>query len=229
MSDHSRRNELIAGALADDLDEGETAELRALAVRDPSVDDEIRALRDTVDMLSPAAGLNWTDPEPSELLRRRIARIERPAPPRWTTVAAAAAGIAIGVGAVLGVQSVGAGSDPAVIAQETVGPPGELGSFETVDFTESAPGVSVDGGLVAHTWGTETVLEITGVPVNEAFEVVLLGRSGETLPSSGTFLGSVVPIDCRMNAAVLRPEVVGIEIRAAAGRVMASASVPTVS
>ncbi|MBY6539734.1 hypothetical protein HQ325_13735 [Rhodococcus sp. BP-349] len=228
---HPRREELIAAAVADDLTDAERRELRALEADDPSVADEIRELRGTAGALGAAAGLTWDDAEPGDLLRRRIVRPSGRGRGRLTTAAAAVAGIAVGVAAVLGAQAVdvgdGASDGGAIAAPEVEGPPGELGAFETVDFTETAPDVSVDGGVVAHTWGTETVLEMEGVPRNAAFEVVLVDRAGADR-SSGSFLGSAVTIDCRMNAAVLRPDVAEIEIRAAGGDLLARAALPTV-
>ncbi|KIQ18339.1 hypothetical protein [Rhodococcus sp. MEB064] len=226
---HPRREELIAAAVADDLDDSEKEELRALVAAEPTVADEIRDMRETVASLSPAAGLVWEDDHPGDLLRRRVVRPS--ARPRRATVVAVAAGIAVGVAGVFGVQSVvgesGTSADLTVAAPEVEGAPGELGAFEAIDFTASSPGVSVDGGLVAHTWGTETVLDMHGVPVDEAFEVVLVDRTGADR-SSGSFLGSSVTIDCRMNAAVLRPDVAEIEIRAAGGDLLARAALPTV-
>ncbi|KQU04130.1 hypothetical protein ASG56_12025 [Rhodococcus sp. Leaf7] len=226
---HPRREELIAAAVADDLDDSEKEELRALVAAEPTVADEIRDMRETVASLSPAAGLVWEDDHPGDLLRRRVVRSS--ARPRRATVVAVAAGIAVGVAGVFGVQSVvgesGTSADLTVAAPEVEGAPGELGAFEAIDFTASSPGVSVDGGLVAHTWGTETVLDMHGVPVDEAFEVVLVDRTGADR-SSGSFLGSSVTIDCRMNAAVLRPDVAEIEIRAAGGDLLARAALPTV-
>ena len=226
----SRREELIAAAVTDDLTDTERHELDALQADDPSVTDEIRELRGTAASLSPAAGLVWDDAEPGDLLRRRIVRPSGRV--GLTTVAATVAGIAVGVAAVLGVQTIGAErgetrADSTIAAPEVEGPPGELGAFETVDFIAEEPDVSVDGGLVAHTWGTETVLEMQGVPLNAAFEVVLVDRAGADR-SSGSFLGSAVTIDCRMNAAVLRPDVAEIEIRTSRGGLLARAALPSV-
>ncbi|MBM7416134.1 MULTISPECIES: hypothetical protein [Nocardiaceae] len=227
---HPRREELIAAAAADDLTDAERRELHALEAEDASIAAEVRTMRETATSLGSAAGLTWVDAEPGDLLRRRIVRPS--ARGRLVPAAAAVAGIAVGVAAVLGVQTVGTRgdatpADSAIAVAESAGPPGELGAFETVDFTETALDVSVDGGLVAHTWGTETVLEMQGVPQNAAFEVVLVDRAGADR-SSGSFLGSAVTIDCRMNAAVLRPDVAEIEIRAAGGGILARAALPTV-
>ncbi|WP_432245208.1 hypothetical protein ACRB8A_17350 [Arthrobacter sp. G.S.26] len=107
------------------------------------------------------------------------------------------------------------------------GPPGTLGAIEGVQLSGSPAGTSFDASLVAHTWGTETVLAIDGLPVGESFEVVLVRTDGREL-DSGTFLGAAQTVTCRMNAAVLRGDVAALQIRNAAGTVVASSNLPRV-
>ncbi|MBO0598827.1 hypothetical protein I2485_09225, partial [Nesterenkonia sp. E16_7] len=147
---------------------------------------------------------------------------------------ALAACVAIGVVGTLGVQTVLDSDDAApgapadgLVAEEPLGPPGELGAQEPVSFSDPGAGVEVDGALVAHTWGTETVLEIDGLTPGEAFTVVLVGADGEEI-ESGSFLGSEVPVDCRMNGAVLREDVQRLEIRDDAGQAITAAALPEV-
>jgi len=108
------------------------------------------------------------------------------------------------------------------------GPAGTLGAVEHVDFVGQPAGVDLDGDLVAHTWGTETVLSVDGLPTGSAFTVVVVGGDGREY-ESGAFLGSDVRVDCRLNAAVLRSDVASVEIRAADGHDIAVASVPPVA
>ncbi|MBD8141686.1 hypothetical protein IFT36_14140 [Frigoribacterium sp. CFBP 13605] len=133
---------------------------------------------------------------------------------------AAAACLAIGAG----------GGVLLAMPRDTVvaGPAGTLGAVEHVDFVGQPAGVDLDGDLVAHTWGTETVLSIDGLPTGSAFTVVVVGGDGREY-ESGAFLGSDVRVDCRLNAAVLRPDVASVEIRAADGHDIAVASVPPVA
>lgn len=107
------------------------------------------------------------------------------------------------------------------------GPPGTLGAVEPVAFSGLPDGTEMTASLVAHTWGTETVLEIDGLRVGDTFEVVLTRDDGEELVS-GTFLGSTRTVLCSMNAAVLRENVTELEIRDDGGAVVASAAVPDV-
>ena len=241
-----RRAELIAAQVAGDLTEDERAELRKMADADPSIERDIEDFRRIVGRVSDASPyLPWDEARPSESLRRRVISIpggaaipgdaaipggaaiptaadsRRPVRGRPVLLAAAAtvAGIAVGAGIVLGV-------DAASVSEPVTGPPGTLGAYEEVAFTGIPSGIEIEGGLVAHTWGTETILEMNGVPSNGTYEVLVLAQSGAQL-TSGTFLGSTVTIDCRMNAAILRSEVSGIEIRTGDGSVLATAEVPT--
>ena len=94
-------------------------------------------------------------------------------------------------------------------------------------FAGAPAGVDVEGDVVAHTWGTETVLSIDGLPAGDAFTVVVVdARGGEH--ASGSMLGSAVRIDCRLNADVLRADAASVEIRDAAGDRVAVAELPPV-
>lgn len=223
MSTHeNRRAELIAAAVAGDLTGAGEEELAAISAADPGIDIEIAELRIIVGRLSDAPPrLPWDDIEPSAGLERRVlsstvAPVRRRARRKTWAAAAAVAAVAVGAGAVLGFE--------AVMERPVTGPPGTLGAFEQIAFTGAPSGVEIEGGLVAHTWGTETVLEMDGIPGGRVYEVVVLEQSGAA-SSSGTFLGSSVTIECRMNAAVLREDVGSIEIRAEDGSVLATAGV----
>ncbi|QII05201.1 hypothetical protein BH93_07260 [Rhodococcoides fascians A25f] len=237
-----RRAELIAAAVADDLDATETAELRELAASDPTVDTdiaELRALTETLGSRGPTGP--WLESPTSPELRERVMGTtgdsvwrsprEQDAPRfggrrRSAALVAAAAlvGLVVGSGVVLGVDAFR--PKPAEPSAAITGPPGTLGAYEQVAFTTSVPNVDIEGGLVAHTWGTETVLDMDGISDRGPYEVVLVDRSGTEL-TSGTFLGSDVTIECRMNAAVLRGDVTEIEIRSSDGSVLASSQLPT--
>ncbi|WP_423922777.1 hypothetical protein ACPEEZ_03415 [Frigoribacterium sp. 2-23] len=135
----------------------------------------------------------------------------------WLLAVGAAACVALGLGA--GVLL--ATPRDTVVA----GPPGTLGATEHVDFSGAPSGVDVDGDVVAHTWGTETVLTVDGLAAGDEFSVVVVTDSGQEF-SSGTFLGADTIVDCRLNAAVLREEVVKVEVRDAAGTDIAVAELP---
>lgn len=108
------------------------------------------------------------------------------------------------------------------------GPPGTFGAVEEIDFTGEPEGSRVNASLVAHTWGTETVLELDGLEIGETFEVVLVSATGAQIPS-GTFIGAEATVLCRMNAAVLREDVVQVRIVSADESVNLVAELPAVS
>jgi hypothetical protein len=245
MSDarDARRALLVSGAVNGELDAAERDELDALRRVDPTVDEEIRELSDVLSQTT-AAVPSWDGSTPSGSLRDRILAVQddSDAAPVATSAAAAAnptgatdatvtpirrrpwllamgaaACVAIGAGSVLLTQ-------PTVPSPPT-GPPGTLGAVEQISFSGEPSGVTIDGALVAHTWGTETILNITGLTEANPYDVVLVTTSGDAL-DSGSFLGSTVAIDCEMNAAVLRESVASVEVQDASGTVVARADLP---
>jgi hypothetical protein len=224
-----RRAELIAAAATWDLTAAEATELERLTVADPSVRDEVLELRATIARTTGALD-GWDDSALPAGLRDRVLAIESPAAPvtplrprRTLLVGLAAACLVVGAGVGAAVSGL---VDPSPQPQAT-GAPGVLGALEHIDFTGEPGGVAIDGSLVAHTWGTETVLEIAGLPAGDSYSVVLVGSDGVRF-DSGSFVGSAVTIDCRMNAAVLRPEVASVAIEDVAGHVVATAALPAV-
>lgn len=226
-----RRAELISAALAGELTPEEGAELDGLRADDPTIDAEFALLAGVTEALS--AVDRWDDAEPSAALAARIAAMDdgraaeapvapiRPSRRRMRPLllavgAAACVGVGFGGGLLLS-------APPSVVE----GPPGTLGALEEVAFDGAPESVDIDGALVAHTWGTETVLTVEGLATGAAFTVVVVGEDGEEF-ESGTFLGSSVPIDCRLNAAVLREDVAAVAIRSVDGGQIALAEVPAI-
>lgn len=146
---------------------------------------------------------------------------------RWRTRAvafAAAAGLVVGVG---GGEVVSRLTAPEEAAPVT-GPPGTLGAVEALTVGGVPEGSEVEASFVAHTWGTETMLEIDGLERGETYEVVLIDRDG-TVFESGTFIATPQRVVCRMNAAVLREDVGTLEIRDADGDLTLRAQAPAVT
>ncbi|NQX15668.1 hypothetical protein [Rathayibacter sp. VKM Ac-2857] len=233
-----RREELIAAALAGELSAEEAAELDRLRADDPSVDEELTSFGA---VLSGLGGVGrWEEPEPSADLRARVAALAGPAltavpsaqgeevrhasarPARGRRIAlavtAAAACVALGAFGGLALQALG--------DRPPAGGPGTLGAVEPIAFAEDSA-LEIDAELVAHTWGTETILRGSGFAVGESYEVVLVTETGVRLPS-GSFLGSEASLDCAMNAAVLRASVASIEITDESGGAVAVAELPVV-
>lgn len=221
--DQDRLAELLGAAAAGDLTEAEAAELDARAAADPAVE---RERRETLEA-SALVGSSWwrRDEPPADLEHAVVAATigsRRPTPwrSRFGLAAAAVALVAVG--------SVGTVVVDAVTGGPPEGPPGTLGAHEPVTFESSSDGAQVGAELVAHTWGTEAVLEVEGLEEGTSYQVVFLDEEGRQR-SAGAFLGSAVPIDCRVNAAVLREDVRELLITTADGQVVRTADLPTVA
>lgn len=252
MNAPSRREELIAAALADDLNPQERREFEQASADDPTIAHDLQELQETAERLD-RAGLSWQEQEPPPDLADRVLAATAgttadgtgttdadtdstttddtgshssaaPAPShrgrRSIVFGLAAAGLVAvgGVGGALGGELLDAPPE---------GPPGTLGALEEVTFSQPPAGISIAGALVAHTWGTETVLEMDGFEIGESFEVILVSGGGQEF-SSGTFLGAEETVTCRMNAAVLREDVSELQIRDTGGSVVVASQVPEV-
>lgn len=242
--------ELIAAAAAGELSADEAAELDALRRVHPGIDAEIADLSALVVRMD-AAEVTWSDVAPEPSLRDRIVTgvaaeeqatphmpadapadapaparapapraITRRRPARWVSAVVGAAAC-VGVGVALGLVV------PAALSTTASGPPGTLGAVEHIDVRDEQAGTAIDADLVAHTWGTEAVLDATGLDVGATYSIVFVGTDGSEF-SAGEMLGSPVEIHCRVNAAVLREDVARLEIRDASGASVAAAEVPTV-
>jgi hypothetical protein len=243
-----RAAELMGGALAGELTVAERAELAALIEADPALGVELEQLGATVTDLGRGVD-GWREESPSEELRDRVlaatagpaaragivsadsapagstpGQQHRPRAPRrrsfWVPAACFAGGVLV--------AATGFVVAPGLQDGPPQGPPGTLGAVEDVALDGgpgSVAGARIDASLVAHTWGTETVLEIEGLPVGEGYDVVLIGADGQEY-DSGSFLASAVTIDCRMNAAVMRSDVERLEIRQDDGAVVTAATLP---
>lgn len=247
-----RRAELMAAALADDLSSAERLEFERMAEADPAVRHELGEMRALTDSLTRGVP-DWLEGEPSPSLRDRVAGhaptgseqpVEVTSHPEMGVAAHPSARrrprsversrphptrrrlqlMLGGAGCVVAGAAIAAAVNGIATAPPS-GPPGTLGAVEEVDFRAEPPEVRIEGSLVAHTWGTETVMEIDGLPAEELYSLVLLSENGTEF-DSGTFFGSDVRIECRMNAAVMRHEVVRVEIRDADGDVITAADLP---
>jgi len=95
---------------------------------------------------------------------------------------------------------------------------------EPITFALVPPGVDADASLIAHTWGTEVELVVTGLPAGARYTVQFIGPDGTPVPA-GTFIGvSGRPVVCRMNAALLRDEARELVVRGAGGGVVMRAA-----
>lgn len=115
-----------------------------------------------------------------------------------------AGGIAAGVGGIAGYV----GRD---LTDESpppeAGPPIEDVAFDTPD------GVSVEAGLINHTWGTELLLDVSGLRGGTTYDVVYRTTGGAEVAAGSLLAVSDVLMKCRFNAAPVRADVRGIEVR----------------
>ncbi len=138
-------------------------------------------------------------------------------------VLAAAASLLVGVGGGFGLART-LDQPPAAVT----GPPGTLGASEAVAFTELPDGVTLTASVVAHTWGTETVLQqLTGLETGATYSVVLVDDDG-TEVHAGSFVASVEPVDCSLTGSALREDVMEVSVRTIEGAEVIRAPLPPV-
>jgi len=158
------------------------------------------------DLAEAAAALGEADPariddhtEPPPELEQRILSAARRRTPRWTPLAAAAACLALLVGGFVVIT----GDDPPPVPRES--------------FTFAAPpeGLEVlQADLIAHTWGTEVEFVVDGWRDDVTYTVAFVDQEGNRV-DAGSFIGVADrPVNCRMNAALLREDATGLVILA---------------
>ncbi|MFK5585005.1 hypothetical protein [Serinicoccus sp. LYQ131] len=268
MDAEQRRAELVLAAAEGTLDDAGRALLDELRAQDPGVDEEVVALRATLDRirrpgagwdesamdLVPDAGLLDTvlartegedvdggekdngdgddDAKDQDDARLRLVRPpQEPSQPRQDRPPQPGRrGLLLGLAAAGLVATGAVGSDVLRRARPDTptGPPGTLGALEPLSMSATGTGARIEAGLIAHTWGTETVLVVDGADPGARYELVLLTADGTRVPSGG-FVGTAAPLDCEMNAAVLREDATEIRILGPDGTTWTRAALPAVS
>lgn len=112
--------------------------------------------------------------------------------------------------ALIAIFAVGVGVGWAVFRAPAAAP------TEPVAFANQAAGVTADGVLIAHTWGTEANLVITGLRQDERYDVVFVAADGSEV-DGGTFIGISGRLVCKVNAAVLREDVTLLRVTDSTG------------
>ena len=107
-------------------------------------------------------------------------------------------------------------------APPAAGPP-----TEEVTFSGAAAEVTT-AALINHTWGTELLLDLSGLTAGTTYDVVY-----ETVDSGEVTAGSLLAVadvvmKCRFNAAPLRADVAAIDLREAGGESVLRAVLPSV-
>ena len=97
---------------------------------------------------------------------------------------------------------------------------------EPLAFSEVAGGVDAEGSLIPHTWGTEANLLIEGLDDGRNYRAAFTKSDGAEVPA-GTFIGTEAqPVDCNLNAAVLRENATQLEVRTMEGELIFRADLP---
>jgi len=239
MPDHERED-LVLAAAEGRLDDAQRQRLDRLRAGDPTVEEEVAELRAVLQSLQELDG--WDEPALEQVPSVTVLRQAEEQIAAESGDRRAAAGHAHGHGgsaprrrALLGIAAAGLVATGAVGSdlvrrlrpEEREGAPGTLGALERVQGVEQASGTEVRIGLIAHTWGTETVLEVAGTEPGVAYDVVLVDRAGGRT-GSGSFLGTVEALDCEMNAAILREDVAEVLLLTQDGQTWARAQLPAV-
>src|ERR671911_2940431 len=177
---HHRYREQIGAFLLGKLDGVELTAMQTHLNSCPVCQAEVRELEPVVAALADAAPDRIEeDPRPpGDLEELTLAPIlgeihsarRRRRRSRWSTLAAAAiCVVVIGLAGFVGLL------EPAVAL------------VEPVPFSV-APGMEVEGHLIAHAWGTEIRLVVSGLRDGQTHRVTLVSKDGERV-NAGTFIG----------------------------------------
>jgi hypothetical protein len=221
--EHHPYREQVGAFLLGKLDEGERTDMQTHLSGCPVCQAEVRELEPVVAALADAAPDRIDDDplppgdleeltlapilEEIHFARRRSARRRRRRF-QWSALAAAAiCVVVVGLAGFVGLL------EPAVAL------------VEPVPFSV-APGMEVEGHLIAHAWGTEIRLVVSGMRDGQTYKVTLVSEDGERV-NSGTFIGiGDKPLSCTFTAALLRKEVNRLEVRTAGGELVSFAKLP---
>jgi anti-sigma factor RsiW len=183
---------------------------RALADADPGIF-ENEAPRPPADLLDRTLAQVEREREQSRDSARVRQRVHRRRRVRRATAIAAAAAVVVAVGLFAVLPQI----------QELRGPP-----QEQLAISAPADGVQVEGSLIAHTWGTEANLVIEGLDDGQRYQVAFTREDGTTAPA-GTFIGTEAqPVNCNLNAAVLREDATRLQVNTMDGELVAEADLP---
>lgn len=151
--------------------------------------DRIAALRAQVEARARATSDGATDPATVVEMA--------PLPRRSRRRDVLVGGIAASIGAALGVGG-------ALVVGEDEGDEGP--PTEPITFAGAPAGVSTDAALINHTWGTELLLDIEGLPADRDYQVIFAGTDGRpALAGSFRSVADTLMV-CRFNSAVLRAD-----------------------
>lgn len=157
--------------------------------------------------------------DPSRLAAiRALAQATATGSPVAPMVASRRSLLRMGVAAAGGIAAGAAGF--AIVSRDwdddPAGPPMEAASVRPVD------GVQASANLINHTWGTEVLLDVSGLEPGAAYTMDLMAADGRRV-SAGGFVGADGVMKCRNNGAVLRADLQGFAVTGPGGTEVLSA------
>lgn len=200
-----RWRELLGAYLLGQLEPEEKAELESHLEGCPECRAEEAELRSVVELLGEQGShpgfeesLNPSPELKEKVVERTLGRSRRIP----SAVAPAAAALLV---VVIGVVTLFVG------LPNSDGLPG-LGDEEPIYFGSPPQGIAIEASVVAHTWGTELLMEAEGLEAGEVYTVSIEREDGAPVPT-GTFIGvGEEEVDCVLNAAVLRQNATAVVI-----------------
>jgi anti-sigma factor RsiW len=215
--EHHRYREQIGAFLLGELDGGELEAMQAHLNSCPVCQAEVRELEPVVAALADADPDRidedpWPPGDLEELtLAPILGEIHRARRRRrrfgWSALAAAAICVVV-----IGLAGSTWFLEPAV-------------ALEPLSFSV-APGMKVEGHLIAHAWGTEIRLVASGLRDGQTYKVTLVSEDGERV-NSGTFIGAGDKlVRGTFTAALLRKDAARLEVRTPGGELVFLAKLP---
>lgn len=226
--EHRYWKEMLGAYVMGDLEDEQRSALEAHIEGCAECRAEVEELRPVVEALSSVVEPDFIAPEtpgterpPEDLMDKTLAQIQEDRLRERSRRRRRAAIIGVAAAAVIAVISFAGVFGGSLISEE---PP-----QETVAISGEPEGIEAEASLIAHTWGTETILTVEGLEAGENYTVALKRKDGSSAPS-GTLIGTGdAPIECELNAAVLRENAEGLEVRRQNGDLVFAAEFPTVS
>lgn len=165
--------------------------------REPA-EDRVAAVRAAAERMRRSAG-----PDSSVAGHQTVTRLPR-------RRALLLGGVAASVGGVLGFGARALTDDDETLP---TGPP-----TEPIAFSGAPSRVRADARLVNHTWGTELLLDVSGLRAGRTYDVVYHLTDGSRT-HAGSFLAVANTLmKCRFNAAALRDQMASISVEDERGR-----------